>query len=204
MKNRLLEGGKIPENPPKKTLSVQRREPKTKPTHIWRRRRDLKPGPHSWEASALTNALTTATPLLPELMYALMKRLLNQNGVGYISLTLVCMMEYTLWFSFLLRNCFLQPGLLYHAGSASCLVFLENCRCVYMRRPAAPLGEIFLQIVFFWVSCMFLAPSFNLKFFGKFQTERSVIKKFLIKRVYFVVLGRIISQMVIPVVSIHV
>ena len=35
---------------------------------------------------------------------------------------------------------------------------------------------------------MFLAPSFNLKFFGKFQTERSVIKKFLIKRVYFVVL----------------
>ena len=51
---------------------------------------------------------------------------------------------------------------------------------------------------------MFLAPSFNLKFFGKFQTERSVIKKFLIKRVYFVVLGRIISQMVIPVVSIHV
>ena len=27
----------------------------------------------------------------------------------------------------------------------SCLVFLENCRCVYMRRPAGPLGEIFLQ-----------------------------------------------------------
>ena len=92
MKNRLLEGEKIPENP-KKKLSVQRREPKTKPTHIWRRRRDLKPGPHSWEASALTTALTTATPLLPELMYALMKRLLNQKDVGYISLALVCMME---------------------------------------------------------------------------------------------------------------
>ena len=27
----------------------------------------------------------------------------------------------------------------------SCLVFLENCRCVYMRRPAGPLAEIFLQ-----------------------------------------------------------
>ena len=27
----------------------------------------------------------------------------------------------------------------------SCLVFLENCRCVYIRRPAGPLGEIFLQ-----------------------------------------------------------
>ena len=92
MKNRLLEGEKIPENP-KKKLSVQRREPKTKPTYIWRRRRDLKPGPHLWEASALTTALTTATPLLPELMYALMKRLLNQKGVGYISLALVCMME---------------------------------------------------------------------------------------------------------------
>lgn len=48
---------------------------------------------------------------------------------------------------------------------------------------------------------MFLAPSINLKFFGKFQTERSVTKKFLIKRVYFVVLGKFISQMVIPVVS---
>ena len=51
---------------------------------------------------------------------------------------------------------------------------------------------------------MFLAPSINLKVFGKFQTERSVTTKFLIKRVYFVVLGTIISQMVIPVVSIHV
>ena len=51
---------------------------------------------------------------------------------------------------------------------------------------------------------MFVAPSLNLKFFGKFQTERSVIKKFLTKRVYFVVLGTIISQMVIPVVSIQV
>lgn len=48
---------------------------------------------------------------------------------------------------------------------------------------------------------MFLAPSINLKFFGKFQTELSVTIKFLIKRVYFVVLGTIISQMVIPFVS---
>ena len=46
---------------------------------------------------------------------------------------------------------------------------------------------------------MFLAPSINLKFFGKFQTDLTI--KFLIKRVYFVVLGTIISQMVIPFVS---
>ena len=111
MKKRLLEGEKIPENPKKKTLRAKERT----------KNKNLNPGPHSWEASALTTALTTATPLLPELMYALMKRLLNQNSVGYISLTLVCMMEYTLWFSFLLRNCFLQPGMLYHAGSAHAL-----------------------------------------------------------------------------------
>ena len=95
VKNKLLEGEKNTAKPEKK-LSLQMREPKTKPTHIWRRRRDLKPGLHSWEASALTTALTTATPLLLELMYALMKRLFNQKGVGYISLALVCMMEYTL------------------------------------------------------------------------------------------------------------
>ena len=64
--------------------------------------------------------------LAPELMYAFIKRLLNQKCVGYISLALVCMMEYTLFtrFSFLLRDYLYemsQPGLLYHAGSAHAL-----------------------------------------------------------------------------------
>ena len=52
------------------------------------------------------------------------------------------------WFSFLLRNCLCSMACFTMLGRlmpGSCLVFLENCRCVYMRRPAGPLAEIFLQ-----------------------------------------------------------
>ena len=48
---------------PEKNHSEQRREPTTNSTHIWRQRRELNPGPHWWEASALN----TAPPLLPTL-----------------------------------------------------------------------------------------------------------------------------------------
>ena len=42
---------------PEKNLSEQGREPTTNSTHIWRRRQDSNPGPHWWEACALTTAL---------------------------------------------------------------------------------------------------------------------------------------------------
>ena len=48
---------------PEKNLSEQGREPTTKSTHIWRRRRDLNTGLHWWEASAFT----TVPPLLPNM-----------------------------------------------------------------------------------------------------------------------------------------
>ena len=43
-----------------KYLSEQRREPTTNSTHIWRRRGIIEPGPHWWEASALTTAPSLA------------------------------------------------------------------------------------------------------------------------------------------------
>ena len=46
---------------PEQNLSEAGREPTKKSTQIWFRRRDLKPGPHWWE----TSALISATPLLP-------------------------------------------------------------------------------------------------------------------------------------------
>ena len=45
---------------PEKNLSEQRREPTTNSTHIWCRCRDLKPGSHWWEASALITAPSLA------------------------------------------------------------------------------------------------------------------------------------------------
>ena len=111
---------------PEKKISVQGREPATKPINIRSRRQDLNLDHKEWEVCALTTALTTVPPLLPELMYAFIKRLLNQKGVGYISLALVWMMEYTLLpgSHFYKRDCLYevsQPGLLYHAGSAHAL-----------------------------------------------------------------------------------
>ena len=46
---------------PEKNLSEQRREPTTNSTHIMASTPGFEPGPHWWEASALT----TAPPLLP-------------------------------------------------------------------------------------------------------------------------------------------